>query len=171
MIVAGHLIEKSGGQSSLIPEFHAHMGQIPSDDIAHGLGVRTRDLPYSLDEIRDMYHLSRIDLARHTLVEGANQDRHDAKFSCWTQNVLEEEDLKLDRVLRTMRQLIRQEVGGIAPRQGAHQCLVGLYDPERRLIVLQGEREGHGSRLVGGTKNHEHVGRHLTYSLVGPGEA
>ena len=24
---------------------------------------------------------------------------------------------------------------------------------------------------MGGTKNHEHVGRHLTYSLVGPGEA
>ena len=56
MIFTGDLIEKSRGQSPLIPEFHAHVGQIPSDDIAHGFAVRSRDLAYSVDEIRDMDH-------------------------------------------------------------------------------------------------------------------
>src|ERR671923_1106372 len=69
-----------------------------------------------------------------------------------------------------MRQLIRQEVGGITLRQGTHKCLVGLDDPERRLIILEGKWEGHGGRLVGGTENHEHVGRHPPDSFVGPGE-
>ena len=104
-------------------------------------------------------------------MERADHQRHDADRPPAFVEVLQEDDLQLDRMFRQVGQLVVEQAVAVMPDQSVDVFLIGRHDAEGRLEVLAGQREAVVA-IVRGADDDEQLGvAALEDLLEAPGES
>ena len=153
-----------------IAEAWAHVGEIGARDQCDAPAARCDGLSERGQEPGNARVGGGTAPACQRLVSEAGQHRHDRDVPASGVEVLEEHRLELDRVLVPVRQLGAEAVLRSARGQGLDEIAISAGGPERRVVVLAGERERMAHADVAGPHDDEEVGRApLGEVAIGPG--
>ena len=105
-----HLLLKPGLDRRRVAELGPDVAEVDPADISDPLAARRFGDAKRLHEPAYVGISDRVDPLFHQIVKRPDQDRHDRELTPASQNVLEEDDLKLDRMLRSVRELVVEEI-------------------------------------------------------------
>ena len=93
-----------------IAKFRANVSEVDAADVKRSLAGRGFRSLKRVGELLDVWMLDRVDPPEQEVVKRPDQDGHDGVVASVSQHVLQENDLKLDRVFETVDNLVVEQV-------------------------------------------------------------
>ena len=138
-----------------VAELGPDVAQVDPPDVGHLPAARRLGHAQRVDEPAHLRILDRVGPPLHQVVERADQDRHDRERPTAPEQVLEEDDLELDRMLGPVAQLVVEQLGA-----GVRGDPVDVGRGRSALVPRAGSRSPYGSgrtRLVSGSTGKCHA--------------
>ncbi len=112
----------------------------------------------------------RVDPTLHQVVKRPDQNRHNRKVAPTAQQILQEDDLKLDGMFGPMRQLVLEKVAARQRGDPIDIGPIGRHQAQGRLEIFARQRKPPPAILMGHAQDNEGVGVGiLDEFFVGPG--
>src|ERR1700733_10750701 len=143
------------------------MTEVNPTDVGDPLPERRLGPPHRADKSGDGRVADRVNSPLQQVVERAGEDRHDREVPICSEEVLQENNLELNRMLAAMSQFVLEQRRANALGQEVDKILIRPDQAQRSLEVLASERKPLSARGMGDAEDDEDVGvRALDQLLV-----
>src|SRR5262249_1628932 len=136
-----HLLERCRIKWVWISEFGPDVTQVDPSDVSHSLATARLDPSEGVNEAAHLGIVDWFGSLLHQILERSDQDRHNRERPAPSEQILEENDLELDRMLCPVAQLILKQIRAGLLGDAIDVGLVGRDQPQGSGKVLASQRE------------------------------